>query len=340
MAEASTPTGELVQLYIYDLSNGMARTFSQMLLGRQIDAIFHTSIAIGGWEHYFGGGIQVARAHSTPFGRPMEVLDLGHTELPEDLRAELLADLSERYTPESYSLFHNNCNSFSNELAQLLCGRSIPPHITGLPAEVLATPFGQMIAPMLSGLEQQLRGMQGQAMRPPAAGAEPAAGEAGALSSRPGQPLLPAAAAAAAAAGAPPAGSPAEERSVAGIGASAVEGPAVQAAEHEIEAAVAAGMMQEAGQKQHSQVPQPAQQADGAATGAAAKAGLAGGFGGEEAAKLALEEAVQAEYRRIMAAGGVSEHEAQAAALEAVAVQQSLDWHQQHQQQEQQREES
>lgn len=55
MAEASTPTGELVQLYIYDLSNGMARTFSQMLLGRQIDAIFHTSIAIGGWEHYFGG---------------------------------------------------------------------------------------------------------------------------------------------------------------------------------------------------------------------------------------------------------------------------------------------
>ena len=27
--------------------------------------------------------------------------------------------------------------------------------IAGLPAEVLSTPFGQMIAPMLSGLEQQ-----------------------------------------------------------------------------------------------------------------------------------------------------------------------------------------
>ncbi len=32
---------------------------------------------------------------------------------------------------ESYSLFSNNCNNFSDELAQLLCGRSIPEHITG-----------------------------------------------------------------------------------------------------------------------------------------------------------------------------------------------------------------
>jgi len=32
---------------------------------------------------------------------------------------------------ESYSLFSNNCNNFSDELAQLLCGRGIPEHITG-----------------------------------------------------------------------------------------------------------------------------------------------------------------------------------------------------------------
>ena len=49
------------------------------------------------------------------------------------MRAELLADLSERYTPEAYSLFHNNCNTFSNELAELLCGRGVPEHITGAP---------------------------------------------------------------------------------------------------------------------------------------------------------------------------------------------------------------
>ena len=36
------------------------------------------------------------------------------------------------YSPaESYSLLSNNCNNFSDELAQLLCGHSIPQHITG-----------------------------------------------------------------------------------------------------------------------------------------------------------------------------------------------------------------
>lgn len=33
--------------------------------------------------------------------------------------------------PESYSLLSNNCNNFSDELAELLCGRGIPQHITG-----------------------------------------------------------------------------------------------------------------------------------------------------------------------------------------------------------------
>jgi hypothetical protein len=51
------------------------------------------------------------------------------------VRSELLADLSERYTPEAYSLFHNNCNTFSNELAELLCGRGVPAHITGAKRE-------------------------------------------------------------------------------------------------------------------------------------------------------------------------------------------------------------
>ena len=35
-SSSEAAAGELVQLYIYDLSGGMARTFSQMLLGRQV----------------------------------------------------------------------------------------------------------------------------------------------------------------------------------------------------------------------------------------------------------------------------------------------------------------
>lgn len=43
----------------------------------QLEAIYHTSIVVAGVEHFFGGGINVAAAGTTPFGRPIQVLDLG-----------------------------------------------------------------------------------------------------------------------------------------------------------------------------------------------------------------------------------------------------------------------
>lgn len=39
----------------------------------QIEAVYHTSIVVAGSEFYFGGGINVARAGHTPFGRPIQV---------------------------------------------------------------------------------------------------------------------------------------------------------------------------------------------------------------------------------------------------------------------------
>ena len=46
-------------------------------------------------------------------------------------------------------MFHHNCNNFSHETAKFLVGRGIPQHIVDLPGEILATPMGQMLAPML-----------------------------------------------------------------------------------------------------------------------------------------------------------------------------------------------
>jgi hypothetical protein len=46
-----------VELYLYDISNGMARNYSKFLLGKQIDAIYHTGLVVYGVEYYFGGGI-------------------------------------------------------------------------------------------------------------------------------------------------------------------------------------------------------------------------------------------------------------------------------------------
>jgi hypothetical protein len=40
-----------VELYVYDLSRGLARTMSASFLGVQIDAVYHTSIVMEGVEY-------------------------------------------------------------------------------------------------------------------------------------------------------------------------------------------------------------------------------------------------------------------------------------------------
>lgn len=47
-----------VQIYLYDLSQGMAATFSPSLLGKKIDGIWHSGVVVYGYEYFYGGGIQ------------------------------------------------------------------------------------------------------------------------------------------------------------------------------------------------------------------------------------------------------------------------------------------
>jgi desumoylating isopeptidase 1 len=69
-----------VQLYVYDLTQGMARQLSPMFLGKQIDGVWHTAIVINGIETFYGYGIQQTRAGQTPFGRPLQVITIGYGE--------------------------------------------------------------------------------------------------------------------------------------------------------------------------------------------------------------------------------------------------------------------
>ena len=83
-------------------------------------------------------------------GNPHQVEDLGETQITEDLFQDYLRTQGgDRFRGDRYDLFHHNCNNFSNETAQFLVGKGIPRHIVDLPGEILATPMGQMLAPML-----------------------------------------------------------------------------------------------------------------------------------------------------------------------------------------------
>jgi len=163
-----------VQLYVYDLSAGMARSLSSQVLGKQIAGIWHTSIVVGGIEYYFSAGVQSAAAGNTHFGLPEKVIDLGVTEIPKEVREELIRDMSGRFTPETYNLINNNCNNFSDELSTMLTGNGIPADILSMPSDVLSTPMGQMLRPFLDQLQGQLGNItEGPVSQPVASTAAP-----------------------------------------------------------------------------------------------------------------------------------------------------------------------
>mmetsp|Transcript_48150 Transcript_48150/g.92037 ORF Transcript_48150/g.92037 Transcript_48150/m.92037 type:complete len:259 (+) Transcript_48150:117-893(+) len=151
-----------VTLHIYDLSGGLAAQLSLPFLGKQVDGIWHTGVVAYGSEYFFGGGIQRMPPGTTPYGRPMQVVQVGTSHLPQEVFEEYLMELSTKYNAETYNLLNNNCNNFSDDVASFLTGNHIPPHITGLPSEVLNTPLGSMLAPMIAQMENNMRN-QGQA---------------------------------------------------------------------------------------------------------------------------------------------------------------------------------
>jgi desumoylating isopeptidase 1 len=132
-----------VKLYLYDLSQGMARLMSYQLLGKQVDGVWHTGIVCFGIEYFFGRGIMSAPAGSAIPGMRYEVLLLGQTLRTKSDLEHYLISLENRFNENTYDLFHNNCNNFSNAVCNfLLDGLSIPQFILSLPREVLSTPLG------------------------------------------------------------------------------------------------------------------------------------------------------------------------------------------------------
>lgn len=150
MAAAQT-----VKLFIYDVTKGLAAQLAPMILGRNLDGIWHTAVVAYNQEFFFGGmGVESCPPCRTILGNPDKIVDLGTTEVPADIFYEYLSELeSDTFKPEKYSLFEHNCNDFSNEVTQFLTGTPIPEYITNLPLEVLSTPMGQMLKNMMENVQ-------------------------------------------------------------------------------------------------------------------------------------------------------------------------------------------
>jgi len=140
-----------VDLYIYDLTQGMARVMSQMILGRVLDGVWHTGVVVYGREYFYGAqGIQSCPPGGTVLGQPLKIEKIGETFIPYQVFKDYIRGLSDStFRGSSYSLLKNNCNSFTDDLCQFLCGISIPKYILDLPQEFLSTPLGISLGPLI-----------------------------------------------------------------------------------------------------------------------------------------------------------------------------------------------
>lgn len=138
-----------VQLYVYDLSKGLASQLSLSLIGKQIDGIWHTSVVVFDREIFYGRGIQITTPGASHHGQPLQVLDMGETSLDEDTFDEYLMEMGTHYTVDKYHLLDFNCNSFTSDCVGFLTGRTIPPWIEDLPSDFLSTDFGRALRPVI-----------------------------------------------------------------------------------------------------------------------------------------------------------------------------------------------
>ncbi|GIQ85718.1 hypothetical protein KIPB_007433, partial [Kipferlia bialata] len=131
---------------------------SQMLVGQTFDAIYHTSVVVYGVEFFYGGdGITRMEPGSTQYGTPIERIRLGETGRSKAEFTEWIATVSDKFRFNNYHLIDHNCNHFTQEASQFLCGADIPDRIRRLPAEFLGTPMGQMMGGMIEQMFGQTR---------------------------------------------------------------------------------------------------------------------------------------------------------------------------------------
>ncbi|THH11667.1 hypothetical protein EW145_g508 [Phellinidium pouzarii] len=141
-----------VKLYVYDLSNGLAKQLSLQLTGKQIDGIWHTSVVVFGKEVFYGQGVDTTLPGRSHHGEPLQVVDMGETAIDEDTFNDYLQEMSAVYTADKYHLLDFNCNSFTNDCIGFLTGGSIPSWIKDLPSDFLSTPFGAALRPTIDSM--------------------------------------------------------------------------------------------------------------------------------------------------------------------------------------------
>ena len=144
--------GNKVVVYQDDLTQGMARTMSRGLIGKQIDGVWHTAVCVFGKEYFYGGGICIGEPKKTPYGYPVKELNFGYTTKTEAELKAYINSINDQFTINTYNVLNHNCNHFTDAALYFLVGQHLPNNILKQHEEILNTPMGQMFRPMLESM--------------------------------------------------------------------------------------------------------------------------------------------------------------------------------------------
>ena len=144
-----------VLLYQYDLTNGMATKVAKFMTGKDVEAIWHTSLVVYGNEYFFGGGICIGKPKCTPYGIPIKESVFGKTTKTQEEFEKYLKTIDDRYNEETYHILKNNCNHFTNDICFYLCGKGLPEEILNQEASIADTAFGKFILSKIEAMSNQ-----------------------------------------------------------------------------------------------------------------------------------------------------------------------------------------
>ena len=146
--------GHKVVVYQYDLTQGMAKTMSRGLIGKQIEGVWHTGVCVFGKEYFYGGGICVGEPKKTPYGYPVKEIDFGYTTKTEEDLKNYIKSINSQFTVNTYDVLNHNCNHFTDAALFFLVGKHLPNSILKQHEEILNTPLGQFVRPMLENMSR------------------------------------------------------------------------------------------------------------------------------------------------------------------------------------------
>lgn len=157
-----------VELLLYDISGGLSKRFSRVLLGRKFEAIYHASLMAFGSEYWYGGRVfksippcdkifgspltrSITKLEASEYRPEIMVIRLGYTLVTmKEFDRYAHAILSAKYTHDNYDVLTHNCINFADEAAEYLTGMHLPDVVRHLADNVLAAPTAKMCRPFLN----------------------------------------------------------------------------------------------------------------------------------------------------------------------------------------------